>query len=108
MFPIRDDNPQILTPYTTYAIIALNALAWIFVQGLGSNPALAGSICQLGLIPGELLQTVPARNALPGGSEQHLRAGRCFGLAYDADINVPSRGLVPPHRQHVVPVDLRQ
>ncbi len=60
MFPIRDDNPQILTPYTTYAIIAFNALAWIFVQGLGSNPALAGSICQLGLIPGELLQTVPA------------------------------------------------
>ncbi len=60
MFPIRDDNPQILTPYTTYAIIALNALAWIFVQGLGSNPVLAGSICQLGLIPGELLQTVPA------------------------------------------------
>ncbi len=59
MFPIRDDNPQILTPYTTYAIIGLNALAWVFVQGLGSDPALAGSICSLGLIPGELLQTVP-------------------------------------------------
>ena len=60
MFPIRDDNPQILTPYTTYTIIGLNALAWVFLQGLGSDPALAGSICRLGLIPGELLQTVPA------------------------------------------------
>ena len=27
---------------------------------MGSDPALAGSVCRLGLIPGELLQTVPA------------------------------------------------
>jgi membrane associated rhomboid family serine protease len=60
MFPIRDDNPQVLTPYGTYAIIVLNALVWVFVQGLGSPTALASSICTLGLIPGELLQLVPA------------------------------------------------
>jgi len=60
MFPIRDDNPQILTPFVTYGIIGLNVLAWVVVQGLGSDPALARSICTLGLIPGELLQTVPA------------------------------------------------
>ena len=58
---------QILTPYTSYAIIGLNALAWVFVQGLGSGPALAGSICRLGLIPGELPQTVPAGTRFQAG-----------------------------------------
>ncbi len=60
MFPIRDDNPHYLTPYATYTIVALNVFAWIFVQGLGSEPSLSQSVCQLGLLPGELLQTVPA------------------------------------------------
>ncbi len=60
MFPIRDDNPHYLTPYATYTIVALNVFAWIFVQGLGSEPSLSLSVCQLGLLPGELLQTVPA------------------------------------------------
>ncbi|MEJ2515806.1 MAG: rhomboid family intramembrane serine protease [Gammaproteobacteria bacterium] len=60
MFPIRDDNPHFLTPYITYAIIGLNVLAWVLLQGMGSEPALSRSICNLGLIPGEVLQTVPA------------------------------------------------
>jgi len=59
MFPIRDDNPHFLTPYVTYAIIALNILAWALLQGLGSEPALGRSVCTLGLIPGDLLNTVP-------------------------------------------------
>jgi membrane associated rhomboid family serine protease len=60
MFPLRDDNPHFLTPYVTYAIVALNALAWVLVQGLGAEPALSRSVCTLGLVPGELLQTLPA------------------------------------------------
>jgi membrane associated rhomboid family serine protease len=60
MFPIRDDNPQILKPYATIAIIAVNVAVWIFAQGLGTEPLLSGSVCRLGLIPGELLQTVDA------------------------------------------------
>jgi membrane associated rhomboid family serine protease len=40
VFLIRDDNPQILNPYATYGIIAVNVLVWVFVQGLGSNPLL--------------------------------------------------------------------
>lgn len=60
MFPIRDDNPHFLTPYVTYGIISLNVIAWGLVQGLGSEPTLSGSVCNLGLVPGELLQTVPA------------------------------------------------
>jgi membrane associated rhomboid family serine protease len=69
MFPIRDDNPQILTPYATYAIIALNVAVWVFIQGLGTPEALGRSICELGLIPAELLQTVPGGARLPIGPD---------------------------------------
>ncbi|TDJ48273.1 MAG: rhomboid family intramembrane serine protease [Gammaproteobacteria bacterium] len=58
MFPIRDDNPHFLTPYVTYGIIILNVASWLLVQGLGGEPALARSICTLGLIPGDLLNTL--------------------------------------------------
>ncbi len=60
MFPIRDDNPQVFTPLATYGLIGINVIVWIVVQGIGSNPSLSSSICTLGLIPGELLQNVPA------------------------------------------------
>ena len=67
MFPIRDDNPTFKTPYTTYALIAANVAMWIFVQGLGADPALARSLCLLALIPGELLQTVAAGTQIAVG-----------------------------------------
>ena len=60
MFPIRDDNPHFLVPYVTFGIIALNVLAWVFAQGMGTEPALSKSVCLLGLTPGELLNTLPA------------------------------------------------
>ncbi len=75
MFPIRDDNPQLRIPIATYAIIAVNVAVWVFVQGLGSNPALVESICQLGLIPGELLGTVPAGTQFPLGPGAVCRLG---------------------------------
>jgi membrane associated rhomboid family serine protease len=67
MLPIRDDNPQISTPYGTYAIIVLNVIVWIFVQGLGSMPSLVGSICAFGLVPAELLHSLPDNFAVPLG-----------------------------------------
>jgi membrane associated rhomboid family serine protease len=60
MFPLRDDNPHFLTPWVTYAIIGLNVLAWVFLQGMGTEPALSRSVCTLGLMPGDLLGTLPA------------------------------------------------
>ncbi|MDH4108412.1 MAG: rhomboid family intramembrane serine protease [Gammaproteobacteria bacterium] len=69
MFPIRDDNPHILTPYATILIIALNAAAWVLVQGMGAEPALSGSVCRLGLIPGELLHTVAPGTEFPIGPQ---------------------------------------
>jgi membrane associated rhomboid family serine protease len=65
MFPIRDDNPQIAIPFVTYAVIALNVAAWLLLQGLGSEPALTHSVCQLGLIPGDLLGTIDRAQVPP-------------------------------------------
>jgi membrane associated rhomboid family serine protease len=58
MFPYRDDNPTVLTPVATVALILANAAAWALLQGLGTEPALPRSVCTLGLIPGELLGQV--------------------------------------------------
>jgi membrane associated rhomboid family serine protease len=58
MFPIRDENPHFLTPYVTYGIIAINIAAWILVQGMGTDPALVKSVCTLGLIPADILNTL--------------------------------------------------
>ncbi|MGH8311548.1 MAG: rhomboid family intramembrane serine protease, partial [Steroidobacteraceae bacterium] len=59
MIPLRDDNPTLGASVATFAIIGANFATWIFVQGLGVEPALARSICELGAIPGELLGNVP-------------------------------------------------
>ncbi len=54
MFPIRDENPSQTTPIATIALIALNILAWAFLQGLGSEQTLSQSICTFGFIPADL------------------------------------------------------
>ena len=41
-------------PLVTGAIVALNIASWLFVQGAGADLSLARSVCNLGLIPGEL------------------------------------------------------
>jgi membrane associated rhomboid family serine protease len=65
VFPLRDDNPHFLTPIVTYALIAANVLVWALLQGFGAEPQLGASICRLGLIPGELLQTAPPGARFP-------------------------------------------
>ena len=55
MFPYRDDNPTLATPLVTILLIALNAAVWILLQGMGTEPGLSRSVCELGLIPGEFL-----------------------------------------------------
>ncbi len=67
MFPVRDDNPHFLTPIVTWALIAANAGAWLLVQGLGRSDALAHSVCELGLIPGELLGRLPPGHVVAMG-----------------------------------------
>lgn len=67
MLPYRDDNPTILTPFVTLGIIALNVAAWVLIQGAGVEPALSRSVCELGLIPGELLHHLPVGASVPVG-----------------------------------------
>ncbi|HEY6807673.1 MAG TPA: rhomboid family intramembrane serine protease [Gemmatimonadales bacterium] len=67
MFPYRDDNPTELTPFITVGLIVLNVLTWVLIQGMGAPQPLAHSVCRLGLIPGELLRTVPPHTVVPLG-----------------------------------------
>ena len=67
VIPYKDENPTELTPLVTLGIITLNVLAWLFVQGAGTPEVLARSVCHLGLIPGEVLHTVPPGTAVPLG-----------------------------------------
>jgi membrane associated rhomboid family serine protease len=55
VFPLHDDNPTLSVPVVTYALVALNVAAWFFFQGAGGEPMLSASVCELGLIPAELL-----------------------------------------------------
>jgi rhomboid family protein len=65
MFPIRDDNPTLNKPLVTMLIIAANVAVWILVQGMGQDPALAKSVCELGLIPAEFLGRVVPGTSVP-------------------------------------------
>ena len=69
MFPIRDDNPTLGTPVITMVLIGLNVAAWILVQGMGAEPYLSRSVCELGLIPGEFLGRLPAGTSFPMSRE---------------------------------------
>ncbi len=67
MFPYRDENETQRAAIITGAIIVLNVLVWIFVQGAGSMVPLARSVCELGLIPGELTLSLPPGTRFPMG-----------------------------------------
>ena len=67
MFPYRDENETIRTSYATYALIALNVGTWLVVQGAGSETPLARSVCELGLIPGELTERLAPGTRFPMG-----------------------------------------
>src|SRR5436190_364094 len=58
MFPYKDENPTEHPAVITVAIIVANALAFILIQGAGAQGPLARSVCDLGLIPGEVLHSV--------------------------------------------------
>jgi membrane associated rhomboid family serine protease len=67
MFPYRDENQALRRSVVTFAFIALNVLVWVLVQGAGSPMPLMESVCNLGLIPGELTGRLPAGAEFPMG-----------------------------------------
>ncbi|HXG51163.1 MAG TPA: rhomboid family intramembrane serine protease [candidate division Zixibacteria bacterium] len=67
MFPYRDENETQRTPIVTGTLIALNVVSWIVLQGAGATLPLAWSVCELGLIPGELTASLPVGTTFPMG-----------------------------------------
>src|SRR6266567_7814223 len=57
MIPISDDNPTLHTPIMTWLILGAMFAVWFVVQGgglPGTDVQLVKSICNLGMVPGEL------------------------------------------------------
>ncbi len=68
MFPISDNHPTLRTPVMTYAILAGMVGSWFYLQGFGLDErALAISVCNLGMVPGELTRMAPIGTAVPLG-----------------------------------------
>ncbi|SEM47058.1 Membrane associated serine protease, rhomboid family [Stigmatella aurantiaca] len=85
MFPISDDNPTLRTPVMTYGLLGVIVAVWALVQGAGFNTvALASSVCNWGMVPGELSGRAQLGFAVPLGE----------GLACVVD-NEPFNWLTP-------------
>jgi len=65
MIPYRDENETQRRALATGAILVLNIASWLVVQGAGSDLPLAKSVCNLGLIPGELTGLLPPGRSFP-------------------------------------------
>jgi membrane associated rhomboid family serine protease len=68
MFPLGDNLPLLKTPLGTYLLLAVTVGVWIFVQQAELNPvALSASVCELGVVPGEITKQAPLGTAIPIG-----------------------------------------
>jgi membrane associated rhomboid family serine protease len=67
MIPYRDENQTQRRSIVTATIIGLNIFTWLVVQGAGADFPLAKSVCDLGLIPGELTASLPVGSRFPMG-----------------------------------------
>jgi membrane associated rhomboid family serine protease len=66
MIPISDENPTLHTPVMTWALLAAMFAVFILVQGAGfSEYKLAASICNWGMVPGELTHRAPLGFRVP-------------------------------------------
>jgi membrane associated rhomboid family serine protease len=55
MFPLRDENPTLLTPYITVVLIFINVVVWLYLEGAGYSPErLTATVCRYGMIPVEI------------------------------------------------------
>lgn len=66
MFPVGDENPKIGIPWMTAFIVSGMFAVWVLVQGAGLDErALVTSVCNLGMVPGELTHLAPLGTAVP-------------------------------------------
>jgi membrane associated rhomboid family serine protease len=67
VIPYHDENETQRPAMVTAALIAANVGAWVAVQGAGAEMPLAESVCNLGLIPAELMGTARPGTGFPMG-----------------------------------------
>jgi membrane associated rhomboid family serine protease len=68
VIPLSDDNPTLRAPVVTVGLLGLIGAVWLLVQGAGFDPLrLGASVCNLGLVPGELTGKAPVGLAVPIG-----------------------------------------
>lgn len=76
MIPISDENPTLRTPVMTLTILAVTWAVWLFFQGSLDGVLwtagidgykLAASVCDWGMVPGELTHRAPLGFAIPIG-----------------------------------------
>jgi membrane associated rhomboid family serine protease len=66
MIPLSDDNPTVRLPLMTMLILGGMLSVWVLVQGAGfDGRTLAMSVCNLGLVPGELTGLAPLGSGVP-------------------------------------------
>ena len=70
MIPIGDDNPTVRVPVVTIFLIVAMFAIWVLVQGAGTDEGLlAASVCNLGMVPGELSGLAPLGSGIPIGRD---------------------------------------
>jgi membrane associated rhomboid family serine protease len=67
MIPLSDENPTLHTPWMTWVLIGTTVAVWMIVQGAGMNELLPQSVCNFGLVPGELTHRAAVGLAVPLG-----------------------------------------
>ena len=66
MIPLSDENPTLRTPIMTWLILGAMFSVWLVFQRAGMDPsALAKSVCNFGMVPGELTQRAPVGEWVP-------------------------------------------
>jgi membrane associated rhomboid family serine protease len=68
MIPLRDNIRTLGRPVMTYLILAVTWAVWLLVQRAGFDPqVLAATVCDLGMVPGELTHRAAIGYAVPIG-----------------------------------------
>ncbi len=70
VIPLSDENPTLRAPVVTILLLVAIGCVWVFVQGAGLDEhALAASVCNFGLVPGEITHLTPVGRAVPLGPD---------------------------------------
>jgi len=69
MIPLADENPTLRAPVMTYSLLALIFGTWILGQSAGFDlRRLAISVCDYGMVPGELTRLAALGTSVPIGA----------------------------------------